>query len=406
VVQGEAIGRHGVVKGTDNMTTYDWRPFLERLSRAVLESPYADSYELPPDVVASAWLGFPGATEEQIAAAEARLGTTFPPSYRAFLKVTNGWQQLDSSIDKVWSVEDVEWFRTRHQEDWIDLWTEGETMMGELPRISDEQYFVYGPEQDCVHMRSEYLSTALEISDIGDSAILLLNPEVTTPDGEWEAWFYATWQPGATRYRSFWDLMQAHYEGVLRETENDRAEKAKRLQPTDTPETIRAKLAGLLQEIEDKAQWYAGAAHKRDCDMGEHATAHALRAVAETVRRTTNVIDDPTQLSIRLATIASEFEHKSSAILSQIRGSAPPKDDLLEQLEDDETWQQWCTQSQAADRPLPLPSELQQKMADLMQTALQRIGPHLMQNLPERGEAEGYRQGAVAIRSYLKNTTR
>jgi len=382
------------------MTIYDWRPFLEQLSRAVLESPYAESYDIPPDVVASGWLGFPGATEEQIVAAEARLGTTFPPSYRAFLKVTNGWRQLDSSIDKLWSVEDVEWFRTRNQ-DWIDLWTKGEAMMGELPRISDEQYFVYGPEQDCVHMRSEYLSAALEISDTGDSAILLLNPEVTTPDGEWEAWFYATWLPGANRYRSFWDLMQAHYEEILRETESHRVEEAKRLQPTDTPETTRTKLAGLLKDIEDKAQWYAGAAHQRDCDMGEHATANALRAVAETARRTTSGIDDSTQLSTRLAAIATEFEHKLSAILSQIRGYAPPKDDLLEQLEDDETLQQWYAQSQAADRPLPLPPELQQKMADLMQTALQRIGPHIMQNLPERGEAEGYRQGASAIRSYL-----
>jgi hypothetical protein len=384
------------------MTTYDWRPFLEQLSQAILESPYAETYNLPPEVIASGWLGFPGATEEQIAATEARLGTAFPSSYRAFLKVTNGWRQLDSSIDRIWSVEDVEWFRTRNQ-DWVNAWNEGASMMGELPRISNEDYFVYGPDQDCIHMRAEYLNTALEISDVGDSAILLLNPKVITPDGEWEAWFFASWLPGANRYRSFWDLMQAHYEGIRRETEHHIAEEAKRLQPTDTPEIARAKLPGLIKDIEDKAQWYQEAAHKRDCDMGEQATANALRAVAESVSHTVDEIDDPAQLPTRLAAVASEFEQKSSAILAQIGGGSPAKEDFREQVESDETWQQWKAQSEEAGHPLPIPPELQQKMANFFWDTLQRIGPRLMQNLPDHGEAEGYRQGANAIRWFLKN---
>jgi hypothetical protein len=32
---------------------------------------------------------------------------------------------------------------------------------------------------------------------------VLLNPEIVTPEGEWETWFFANWLPGATRYRSF-----------------------------------------------------------------------------------------------------------------------------------------------------------------------------------------------------------
>jgi hypothetical protein len=59
------------------------------------------------------------------------------------------------------------------------------------------------------------LRTALEISDWGDSAICLLNPQVVTPEGDWEAWFFANWLPGANRYRSFWELMQAEYAGFL-----------------------------------------------------------------------------------------------------------------------------------------------------------------------------------------------
>src|SRR5262249_28866812 len=33
----------------------------------------------------------------------------------------------------------------------------------------------------------------------------LLNPMVVWPDGEWEAWFFANWLPGAARYPSFAD---------------------------------------------------------------------------------------------------------------------------------------------------------------------------------------------------------
>jgi hypothetical protein len=61
----------------------------------------------------------------------------------------------------------------------------------------------------------KYLQQALEISDRGDSSIYLLNPNIVTADGEWEAWFFGDWLPGADRYHSFIDLMQAEYETFL-----------------------------------------------------------------------------------------------------------------------------------------------------------------------------------------------
>ncbi|HEY3110361.1 MAG TPA: hypothetical protein VGL23_16490 [Chloroflexota bacterium] len=38
---------------------------------------------------------------------------------------------------------------------------------------------------------------------------------MVTPEGEWEAWFFANWYPGASRYRSFWELMQAEHASFL-----------------------------------------------------------------------------------------------------------------------------------------------------------------------------------------------
>lgn len=195
------------------MATFDWRPLLERWSQEILRDDPIYRQTLPDDVVSTGWLGYPGATEQEIEEAEARLGTRFPPSYRTFLSVTNGWRRTAHRMERLWSTEELEWFPVRHQE-WIDIWIEESEG---LPFITDEQYFVYGPRQDSVSMRTEYLPSLLDISPLGDygSAIYLLNPQVVTSEGEWEAWFMATWLPGARRFRSFWEMMQGEYQPFL-----------------------------------------------------------------------------------------------------------------------------------------------------------------------------------------------
>ncbi|MEH1937938.1 MAG: SMI1/KNR4 family protein [Nostoc sp.] len=53
-----------------------------------------DEERLSPEVRKSGYLGYPGATEEEIVATEARLNVTFPPSYREFLKASNGLRPI------------------------------------------------------------------------------------------------------------------------------------------------------------------------------------------------------------------------------------------------------------------------------------------------------------------------
>lgn len=115
-------------------------------------------------------MGNEGAAESEIAALEKRLRRALPPSYRAFLAESNGWRQWGHFIFKLWPCREVQWFRKRNR-DWIDAYTQDED---EEDDISDKEYFVYGKRQDCVNFRRRYLKTALEISDVGDSAILLL----------------------------------------------------------------------------------------------------------------------------------------------------------------------------------------------------------------------------------------
>ncbi|MBV8608107.1 MAG: hypothetical protein JO034_11700 [Singulisphaera sp.] len=78
---------------------------------------------------------------------------------------------------------------------------------GVLPS-SDEEYFIYGEGQATTTMRSEYLHSVLCIPDGTDEADYLLNPKVIFPDGEWEAWKFAHWYPGAVRTRSFREMME------------------------------------------------------------------------------------------------------------------------------------------------------------------------------------------------------
>jgi len=184
------------------MPEYDWNELLKRWSRDALGSPQRAAL-LPQNAKASGWLGYPGSSPDALNQAEARLGMDLPPSYRQFLATTNGWHTGNRAIPELWPVEQIEWFRVNNQ-DWIDAY-----MDTDAGPISDSNYFVYGKDQDPVLFRREYLESALQISTEGDEAVYLLNPKVTTPDGEWEAWFFANWLPGARRYRSFWELMVA-----------------------------------------------------------------------------------------------------------------------------------------------------------------------------------------------------
>jgi hypothetical protein len=186
------------------MNETSWKSFLTEYNRELMS--YEEVVErLPSELIKADWLGYAGATESEIAAAEKRLATGLPPSYRAFLKVSNGWRFPSASIFDLRPLAMLTWFREQNQ-DWIDAYADPSA---ELPPISDEEYLVYGEKQDCVNFRPEYMQTALQISEIGDSAVVLLNPKVVTADGEWETWLFANWLPGAIRYRSFGEWLAA-----------------------------------------------------------------------------------------------------------------------------------------------------------------------------------------------------
>ena len=146
---------------------------------------------------------FPPATSEDIELADSRLGVALPGSYKSFLRASNGFAFLGLDVEDalVRPVGSVCWLRDG-EPSLVESWGAAEDT-----EVSDDVYFRYGQNQDCVHIRSRYFRSLLQLSDYVESAALLLNPEVTFPDGEWEGWIFGTALPGAHRYRSFSELM-------------------------------------------------------------------------------------------------------------------------------------------------------------------------------------------------------
>jgi hypothetical protein len=178
-------------------------------SRELLSAPDI-ARDVDDDVIRSGWMGFPPATEQEIAALEERLDCALPPSYRTFLATSNGWRQTGYTIFEVWPCTKVAWLMERNSA-LAEAWMESSRGAA----ITDEKYAVYGPEQDSTWMRAEYLPRCLEISSEGDASILLLNPEIVFPDGEWEALQLASWYPGAYRFRSFRELLENQRKSFL-----------------------------------------------------------------------------------------------------------------------------------------------------------------------------------------------
>jgi SMI1 / KNR4 family (SUKH-1) len=205
---------------------------LVRLNRILMDDAYPNATgrdhdylvgtDISPEVIASGWLGYPGATEDQIAGLEARLGRSLPPSYRAFLKVSNGFRQPGMMTERILSTDEVDWFRVRHQE---------------LVEICNSEYF-------------EYLLDTLVISikHIDGEYFYLLNPNVVKANDEWEAMVFTWVENDGSRQQSFWDLMQKEYRYSVFFSERRKLQ----LHREDDQQMIIVKFPYLIQDLERK----------------------------------------------------------------------------------------------------------------------------------------------------------
>lgn len=149
------------------------------------------------------WLGFSPATSKDIEELEDRLGVLLPPSYKAFLQTSNGWSRTTAFIGRIRPTQEVNWFQIENEQ-----WVEAYSQVGLTS--ADKEYYDYGVD-GASDLRGEHMASLLQISDVEDG-VYLLNPDAVMPNGEWEAWFFANWIPGAHRYPSFAHLMLREYQ--------------------------------------------------------------------------------------------------------------------------------------------------------------------------------------------------
>jgi hypothetical protein len=147
-------------------------------------------------------------TDAAIAAAEARLGVRLPPSYRAHvLRDGPGHRRSmpgapgDHASPPLLSVDEIDRFEALEPE-WLAAFRQGyEAGGGGAAAVHDDP-------DDPATIRVDELGGAIVISAVVDERVLLLNPAQVGSDGEWEAWDFANWYPGAYRYPSFAELMR------------------------------------------------------------------------------------------------------------------------------------------------------------------------------------------------------
>ena len=180
------------------MSILKWNEFLGDWATCVLKNKkyledHHPNFKYESDII--------GASQETISKLEKKLDVKLPTSYKSFLSASNEWPILTGLNNYFYNVEKINWFSEKEPE-WVreECWDEIE--------ISDEDYLQYDEKQNILLYKREHLKKTLQISEPVDGEVFLLNPEIITQDGEWEAWRLRA-GTGARRYKSFEEMMIA-----------------------------------------------------------------------------------------------------------------------------------------------------------------------------------------------------
>ncbi|MFJ4848013.1 MULTISPECIES: SMI1/KNR4 family protein [unclassified Streptomyces] len=176
-------------------TTFDWRSFLVRWSEEWADAQDPDSLtEDDARALRDRWLGFAPADAERLAEAERRLGRRLPPSYRAFLEVSDGWRHAGGFVSLLAGTRTARW----HQDSdgLAKVWREA---IGRDP--SPKAVMEIGLWTD-----------GLQLDEVSDLAYVLLHPLDVGTDGEWALYHYRSWAAAPPRrYASFQEFMADMY---------------------------------------------------------------------------------------------------------------------------------------------------------------------------------------------------
>ncbi|AJE43631.1 SMI1/KNR4 family protein [Streptomyces nodosus] len=177
-------------------TAFDWRSFLLRWSGEWADSlPDGETRDEDEEAARQArWLGFPPASEERIAAMEERLGRRMPPSYREFLKVSDGWRHAGGFVWLLAGTEDARWH-------------DNESGLADI----SEEYLDEdaGPEE---RREADIWRRGLQLDVESDITYVLMDPEDVDEGGEWAVYTWASWRAEPPeRHANFLEFMRDMY---------------------------------------------------------------------------------------------------------------------------------------------------------------------------------------------------
>lgn len=177
---------------TEN-SPFDWRPFLLKWSGEWADSlPDSETRGEEDEAARQArWLGFPPASEGRITALEKRLGRRMPPSYREFLKVSDGWRHAGGFVSLLAGTAEARW-----HDDESGL---ADTFEEDLDEDSE-------PEE---RREADLWRRGLQLDVESDATYVLLDPEDVDEDGEWAVYTWAGWRAAPPeRHASFLAFMR------------------------------------------------------------------------------------------------------------------------------------------------------------------------------------------------------
>ncbi|MFF4656596.1 SMI1/KNR4 family protein [Streptomyces sp. NPDC001381] len=171
-----------------------WRGFLERWSAEWADAwdPEQSPGERDREALRERWLGSPGADEARMAAVEERLGCRLPPSYRAFLEVSDGWRHAGGFVSVLAGTGEIRW-----SEDVAGL---GQALREELDEDS--------PREEV--LAAAVWERALRLDVESDATYVVMGPDDVDAAGEWAVYVWAGWRAAPPeRYGSFREFMEA-----------------------------------------------------------------------------------------------------------------------------------------------------------------------------------------------------
>ncbi|MEU0135017.1 SMI1/KNR4 family protein [Streptomyces sp. NPDC006296] len=158
------------------LTVTEWHTFLSDFNARHIDSDEVrEAVEDRRQVISkerleAGWAGAEPASEEAIAVAEERLGVTLPRSYRNFLQVSDGWEDI-GSVD-LFRVGEIGWFAELDPE-LVEAWSDGDFFVDQLAVL--KRCLLIGDDNG------------------GSGCYWLLHVDGIADNGEWTAY---VWWPG------------------------------------------------------------------------------------------------------------------------------------------------------------------------------------------------------------------